>query len=140
MIKPGKLMMSMTDVQRPPRWKSAVLWVLKGLLAAAFLSAGGAKIYGVPMMVENFEHIGFGQWFRYLTGILEVIGAIVVLMPGLAAFGGVLLSCIMAGAIATHLLLIGGSAVPAIILLVLSAIVVFAHRDQIDSLFDRYDT
>jgi membrane protein implicated in regulation of membrane protease activity len=92
------------------------------------------------MMVENFEHIGFGQWFRYLTGTLEVIGAITILMPSLAAFGGVLLSCIMVGAIATHLLLIGGPAVPAAVLLILSAIVVFAHRDQIDNLFDRYDT
>lgn len=133
-------MMSITDAQRPPRWKSAALWTLKGLLAAAFLSAGGAKIYGVPMMVENFEHIGFGQWFRYLTGALEVIGAITILIPTIAAFGGVLLSCIMVGAIATHLLLIGGSAVPAAVLLILSGIVVFAHRDQIDSLFDRYDT
>lgn len=133
-------MMSITDAQRPPRWKSAVLWTLKGLLAAAFLSAGGAKLYGAPMMVENFQHIGFGQWFRYLTGTLEVIGAIVILMPSLAAFGGVLLSWIMVVAIATHLLLIGGSAVPAIVLLALSAIVVIAHRDQIDSLFDRYDT
>ena len=133
-------MMSITDAQRPPRWKPAVLWTLKGLLAAAFLSAGGAKLYGAPMMVENFQHIGFGQWFRYLTGTLEVIGANVILTPSLAAFGGVLLSCIMVGAIATHLLLIGGSAVPAIVLLALSAIVVIAHRDQTDSLFDRYDT
>lgn len=132
--------MSITDIQRPPRWKSAALWTLKGLLAAVFLSAGGAKLAGAPMMVENFQHIGFGQWFRYLTGALEVIGAIVILLPRLAAFGGVLLSCIMAGAIATHLLLIGGSAVPAIILLALSVLVVIAHRDQIDSLFDRYDT
>lgn len=132
--------MSTTDVQRPPRWKPAALWTLKGLLAAVFLSAGGAKIYGVPMMVENFQQIGLGQWFRYLTGILEIVGAIMVLMPRVAAIGGVLLSCIMVGAIATHLLLMGGSAVPAIVLLVLSAIVVFAHRDQIDSLFDRYDT
>lgn len=132
-------MMSMTDAQRPPRWKSAALWTLKGLLAAAFLSAGGAKLYGVPMMVENFQHIGFGQWFRYLTGGLEVIGAVMILTPGLAAFGAVLLSCIMVGAIATHLLLVGGSAIPALVLLALSAIVVIAHRGQIDSLFDRYD-
>jgi len=132
--------MSTTDVQRPPRWKPAALWTLKGLLAAVFLSAGAAKIYGVPMMVENFQQIGLGQWFRYLTGILEIVGAIMVLMPRVAAIGGLLLSCIMVGAIATHLLLMGGSAVPAIVLLVLSAIVVFAHRDQIDSLFDRYDT
>lgn len=132
--------MSTTDVQRPPRWKPAALWSLKGLLAAVFLSAGGAKIYGVPMMVENFQQIGLGQWFRYLTGILEIVGAIMVLMPRVAAIGGVLLSCIMVGAIATHLLLMGGSAFPAIVLLVLSAIIVFAHRDQIDDLFDRYDT
>lgn len=132
--------MSITDIQRPPRWKSVALWTLKGLLAAVFLSAGGAKLAGVPMMVENFQHIGFGQWFRYLTSALEVIGAIVILLPRFAAFSGVLLSCIMAGAIATHLLLIGGSAVPAIILLALSVLVVIAHRDQIDSLFDRYDT
>jgi len=133
-------MMSTTDVQRPPRWKPAALWTLKGLLAVAFVAAGGAKIFGVPMMVENFEHIEFGQWFRYVTGLLEVVGAFTILMPRLAAFGGVLLSCIMVGAIATHLLLIGGSAVPAAVLLILSAIIVFAHRDQIDDLFDRYDT
>ena len=132
--------MSTTDVQRPPRWKPAALWTLKGLLAAVFVSAGGAKIYGVPIMVENIQQIGLGQWFRYLTGILEIVGGIMVLMPPVVAIGGVLLSCIMVGAIATHLLLMGGSAVPAIVLLVLSAIVVFAHRDQIDSLFDRYDT
>ena len=88
----------------------------------------------------HFQQIGLGQWFRYLTGILEIVGGIMVLMPPVVAIGGVLLSCIMVGAIATHLLLMGGSAVPAIVLLVLSAIVVFAHRDQIDSLFDRYDT
>ena len=132
--------MSTTDVQRPPRWKPAALWTLKGLLAAVFLSAGGAKIYGVPIMVENFQQIGLGQWFRYLTGILEIVGGIMVLMPPVVAIGGVLLSCIMVGAIATHLLLMGGSAFPAIVLLVLSAIIVFAHRDQIDDLFDRYDT
>lgn len=132
-------MMSMTDVQGPPRWRSAVFWTLKGLLAAAFLSAGGAKIYGVPMMVENFQHIGFGQWFRYLTGGLEVAGAILLLVPRLAAFGALLLGGIMAGAILTHLLLIGGSAVPAFVLLILCAAVAIVQRDQIDSLVDRYD-
>ena len=131
--------MSLTNTQTPPRWKSIALWSLKGLLAAAFLMAGGAKIYGVPMMVEEFQHIGFGQWFRYSTGILEVIGAITILIPGIAAFGAVLLGRIMVGAIATHLLLVGGSAIPALVLLILSVIVAFAHRSQIDNLFDRYD-
>jgi hypothetical protein len=55
MLSPGKLMMSMSDVQGLPRRKPAALWVLKGLLAVAFLSAGGTKILGAPMMVESFQ-------------------------------------------------------------------------------------
>ncbi|CAN7702512.1 DoxX family protein [Bradyrhizobium sp. LjRoot220] len=115
----------------PPRWKSAGLWVVRGLLALAFAGAGGAKLYGVPMMIEEFQHIGAGQWFRYATGALELLGAILILTPPLAAFGAVLLICIMIGATVTHLFLIGGSAVPALVLLALSAIVAYAKRDQL---------
>lgn len=129
--------MSMTDVQAAPRWKPAALWGLKGLLAAVFVLAGGLKIYGLPLMVQEFGHIGLGQWFRYLTGTLEVIGAIVILLPRRAAFGALLLSCIMVGAIVTHVFVIGGSPVPAVVLLALSLIVAFIHRDQIRAAFGR---
>jgi uncharacterized membrane protein YphA (DoxX/SURF4 family) len=101
------------------------------LLALAFAAAGIAKLYGVPMLVEEFGHIGLGQWFRYLTGTLEILGAVVILVPSRAAFGALLLVCIMIGAIFTHLFVIGGSPVPALVLLVLSAIVVYAKRGQI---------
>lgn len=117
-----------------PRWKSAGLWVVRGLLALAFAGAGGAKLYGVPMLVEEFQHIGLGQWFRYVTGALELLGAALILLPSLAAFGAVLLICIMMGATVTHLFVIGGSAVPALVLLALSAIVAYAKRDQLVSL------
>ena len=127
--------MSLVAASAPPRWKSAGLWVIRGLLALAFAGAGGAKLYGVPMLVEEFQHIGLGQWFRYLTGALELLGAILILAPSLAAFGGaVLLICIMIGATMTHLFVIGGSPVPALVLLALSAIVAYAKRDQIASL------
>ena len=123
--------MTMTDVRTQPRWKSIAVWAARILVAVAFFAAGGAKIYGAPMLVEQFEAIGLGQGFRYLTGALEVIGAILVLSPGLAAFGGLLLSGIMAGAIFTHLAVIGGSPVPAVVLLALSAVVAYAHREQL---------
>ncbi|MBR1283617.1 DoxX family protein [Bradyrhizobium sp. AUGA SZCCT0177] len=126
--------MSLAAASAPPRWKSAGLWVVRGLLALAFAGAGVAKLYGLPMLVEEFQHIGLGQWFRYLTGALEVLGAILILAPSLAAFGAVLLICIMIGATVTHLFVIGGSAVPALVLLALSAIVAYAKRDQIASL------
>ena len=114
-----------------PRWKSVSLWIVRGLLAFVFLGAGGAKLYGVPLMVEEFAHMGLGQWFRYFTGSLEVLGAFLILLPSLAAFGALLLICIMIGATIMHLLVIGGSPVPALVLLALSAIVAVAKREQI---------
>ena len=129
--------MSLAAVSAPPRWKSAGLWVVRGLLALVFLAAGGVKLYGLPMMVQEFEHIGLGQWFRYFTGGLEVLGALLILTPSLAGLGALLLICIMIGATVTHLFVIGGSAVPALVLLALSAIVVYAKRIQIALLLKR---
>ena len=126
--------MSLAATSMPPRWTSISLWVVRGLLALAFVGAGGAKLYGVPMMVQEFEHIGLGQWFRYLTGALEVFGALLILTPTLAAFGALLLIGIMIGAIVTHLFVIGGTAVPALVLLALSAIVAYVKRGQLASL------
>lgn len=115
----------------PRRWTSISLWAVRGLLALAFAAAGTAKLYGVPMLVEEFEHIGLGQWFRYLTGTLEILGAVLIIIPSTVAFGAVLLCCIMIGAIFTHVFVIGGSPLPAIVLLALSAIVAYAKRSMI---------
>ena len=123
--------MSTIAAPAKPYWSSIGLWVVRGLLAIAFVAAGGAKLYGVPMLVEESQHIGLGQWFRYATGGLEVMGAIPLLLPRKAAFGALLLICIMTGAVITHLFVIGGSPVPAIVLLALNAIVAYAKRDQI---------
>lgn len=132
----GEIRMSIADVHRAPRWKPIALWAVKIALAAVFIAAGGAKLYGVPMLVDNFEIIGVGQWFRYVTGALEVIGAILILIPALSAFGGVLLCCIMVGATLAHLFVLPGSPVPAIILFALSGLVVFAERRRLDAVFD----
>ena len=67
-----------------------------------------------------FDKIGFGQWFRYVTGSLEVIGALLLLVPKTAAIGGWRLATVMIGAVGTHLFIIGGSPVPAFVLLALA--------------------
>ena len=46
------------------RAKAITAWTLQILLAATFLAAGGAKLAGVPMMVQTFDQLGVGQWFR----------------------------------------------------------------------------
>ena len=80
------------------------LWLLQIVLAAAFLGAGSAKLAGAAPMVAMYEAIGVGQWFRYVTSIFEIGGAIGLLMPSAAALAAPWLMCIMAGAIITHLI------------------------------------
>jgi len=89
-------------------------WVLQGLLAAAFLAAGGAKLAGVPMMVQIFDQIGMGQWFRIVTGLVEVAGAVALLVPGFAALGAAWLGATMFFAVLTHLFVLHTSAMPAV--------------------------
>ena len=106
-------------------------WVLQGLLAAAFLAAGGAKLAGVPMMVQIFDQIGMGQWFRIVTGLVEVAGAVALLVPGFAALGAAWLGATMFFAVLTHFFVLHSSAMPAVILLALNVLVVWLQRDQL---------
>jgi putative oxidoreductase len=107
------------------------LWVTQIALAGQFLLAGGSKLAGAPVMVALFEAIGVGQWFRYVTGLIEVGSAIALLVPSLALFGAVALVATMLGAIATHVFVLGVSpAVPAVLLLA-ALVVVWARRGQL---------
>jgi putative oxidoreductase len=107
------------------------LWGLQVGLATLFLFAGGSKLAGAPAMVALFEAIGIGQWFRYLTGLIEVMSAVTLLMAALAPYGALLLASTMVGAIATHLFIVGGSpALPGVLLLGL-LVVLWARRDRL---------
>ena len=87
--------------------------------------AGYAKLSGNPMMVQVFAAVGLGQWFRYLTGGLEVAGALGLLNNHTAGFAAAGLTAVMAGAVLTHLLILGGSAAMPIGLLLMSGWVAF---------------
>ena len=126
-------MQNTVTIQGTSRGRIIGAWVVQGLLAAAFLAAGGAKLAGVPMMVQIFDQIGFGQWFRIVTGIVEVVGAIALLIPGFAALGAAWLGATMFFAVLTHLFILPGSPVPALVLLALNVLVVWLRRDQLAS-------
>ena len=64
-------------------------------LAAVFLLLGGAKLVGRPDMIVLFHDIGAGQWLRYLTGALEVSGAMLLLVPLLSGASALALGGIM---------------------------------------------
>ena len=107
------------------------LWVTQIALAGLFLNAGGSKLAGAPDMVALFEAIGVGQWFRYVTGLIEVGSAIALFVPSLALFGAMALVATMLGAIATHVFLVGGSPAVAAVLLLVALVVVWARRGQL---------
>jgi putative oxidoreductase len=107
-----------------------VLLVGQFVIAAAFLMAGGSKFGGVPAMVAMFDAIGIGQWFRYVTGTIEVGSAIALLVPSLAPYGALALVATMTGAVLTHLFIVGGSPLPALVLGAGAAAIAWARRDQ----------
>lgn len=113
------------------------LWATQVVLAGMFLLSGTMKLTGTPELIGLFDAIGIGQWFRYLTGAIEVVSAAALLVPSLAAFGAVALVPTMGGAVATHVFIVGGSAMPATVLLIGSLTVAWARRDQLIGAWSR---
>jgi putative oxidoreductase len=123
--------MSVTSIEAPNASRRIGVWALQGIVAAAFFAAGAAKLAGVPFMVQLFDQIGIGQWFRIVTGVVEIIGAFALIYPGLAAVGGLWLGATMIGAVATHLLILHSDPLPAVILGALNAAIVYLRRDEL---------
>lgn len=117
--------------------KNVILWALQIAVAGMLLMAGFSKLSGAEPMVGLFEAIGAGQWFRYLTGGLEVLGAGLLVVPGLAGVGAIVLAAVMAGAVLTHLLVIGGSPLMPVVLLAVLGVVAYARRDRTAGLLAR---
>ena len=106
------------------------LWILQIGAAGMFLTVGFLKLSGDPQMVALFQAIGLGQWFRYVTGSLEVLGAVLLLIPRLTGLGALLLVGVTLGAVTTHLFVIGGNPLPAIILLIVTGIIAWGRRER----------
>jgi uncharacterized membrane protein YphA (DoxX/SURF4 family) len=97
-------------------------WVLRGGIALFFVLMGAEKFANSPRSpwVALFEQIGFGQWFRYFTGVVEIAGALLYVPPRTYRIGAALLSCAMLGAMAVHIVVrhsVAASLYPAVVLL-----------------------
>jgi len=121
-----------------PRGRVAtiVLWVAQIALATMFLAAGGSKLAGAPAMIDLFAAIGFGQWFRYVTGVIEIIAAVALLIPSAAPLGAVLLVATMLGAVTANLSLGQSPTVP-LVLGIVAAAAAWTRRNQLQGLFSR---
>jgi uncharacterized membrane protein YphA (DoxX/SURF4 family) len=84
-------------------------WAVRGGIALAFVLFGADKFPSNPdsQWVKLFQQIGVGQWFRYFTGVVEILGAVLVLIPWTATAGLAILTCTMAGAFLILVFVVG---------------------------------
>ena len=109
------------------------LWIIQGLLAALFLFAGGTKLIlpiDVLTSMGSPNQIPLPGWFVRFIGVVEVLGAIGLILPGLLRIRPGLTPLAAAGLViimigATVLTLAGGDVAPALIPLVVGLLSAF---------------
>ncbi|WP_035697451.1 DoxX family protein [Glycomyces tenuis] len=77
------------------RGLNITVWVAQALFAAFFVFASVPKILGDDANVASFEQIGAGQWFRVVTGLVELAGAIGLVVPRLSSLAAAGLAIVM---------------------------------------------
>jgi putative oxidoreductase len=84
-------------------------WVIRAAVAFVFVSTGLEKFSIGPgkEWIRIFAKIGLGDWFRYLTGAMEIAGGLLLLIPFATRAGVSLLVACMLGAIVCHFFVLG---------------------------------
>lgn len=87
---------------------------MKGFMLLLRLVAAGIllqtlffKFSGAEESVYIFETLGAEPFGRWASGVMELIAAVLLLVPATQAIGAVLSAGVMAGAIMSHLLFLG---------------------------------
>jgi|SRR3954463_9556212 hypothetical protein len=121
------------------RTQTAASWVLQLLAAGILLQTLFFKFTAAEESVYIFTTLGMEPWGRIGSGIAELIAAALLLVPASAPAGAVLAMGIMAGAIASHLTVLGIEVkgdggllfALAVAVFVSSAVVLLIRREQI---------
>ncbi|MGW0700427.1 DoxX family protein [Streptomyces sp. NPDC002867] len=106
--------------------------VLQIVLAVFFAIAGAApKLVAHASATESFDKIGYGDWYMYLVGGLELAGAVALVIPVLSGVSAIALMGLMIGAFVTQITVFDGQyAITPVIFFVLLAIVARVRRDR----------
>jgi len=114
-------------------------WTCRIVAALVLLQTLFFKFTGAPESVYIFQKVGMEPWGRYGSGIAELIAAVLLLTPRFCWAGALLAMAVMAGAIGSHLTVLGivvqedgGLLFGLAILVVLCSVAtVFWHRSQV---------
>jgi putative oxidoreductase len=117
-------------------WRVRPGWVriVEIALGLLFVAAGLVKLSGMGFMVELFTSLGFGQWLRYVTALVELTGGALLVAGRLEYLAALALAVIMVGATAASIIVFDRSPIPPAITFV--ALVVLAWKrhpsDEVD--------
>jgi len=106
--------------------RKIVYWASTGILGLLSLIAAYTYLSGNPQAVQGFAHVGYPQQLRIILGIAKLLGAVTLVVPGLAllkewAYAGFTFAWISA-CIAHYLAKDGPTALLPLVLLVLLAV------------------
>ncbi|WP_054025029.1 DoxX family protein [Bacillus sp. FJAT-28004] len=80
--------------------------VLQSLLVLYYAFSGGAKIAGAKYWADIFKNLGLPQWFRVVTGIVQLVGVALLIFGywyvGAVAWAGIWLGVTMLLACLAH--------------------------------------
>ena len=86
---------------------SIILWLLRLVPAIILLQTLFFKFSAAPESVYIFSTLGLEPWGRIVIGILELIAAVLLLVPRTTFIGALLGVGLMAGALFSHLTKLG---------------------------------
>jgi putative oxidoreductase len=127
------------------KFTNIISWVLRIIAAVILLQTLYFKFTGNPESVALFTKLGVEPWGRIGTGIIELVTAILLLVPSTVFIGALLGIGLMGGAILSHLTIIGIESkgdggqlfILAIIVLVCGIVLAMMHKQQGISLLKR---
>ncbi|HLA52329.1 MAG TPA: DoxX family protein [Flavitalea sp.] len=116
-----------------------LLWICRLLIAVILLQTLFFKFTAAPESVFIFSSLGVEPWGRILSGVLELIASILVLIPPMSVYGALLSAGIMAGALLSHVFVLGIEVqndggqlfIYALIVLVASIIILMKERKRL---------
>jgi putative oxidoreductase len=86
---------------------TVVSWVLQFVVAVILLQTLFFKFTGAAESVYIFSTLGAEPWGRIGSGVVELIAAILLLVPAMVTIGAALALAVIAGAILSHLTILG---------------------------------
>lgn len=84
-----------------------IIWILRILPALILLQTLFFKFSASPESVYIFSTLGVEPWGRIGSGVMELIAGILLLIPRTTVWGALLGIGIMAGAVLSHLMVLG---------------------------------